>query len=346
MKNFFLFVLFLLSVFLSEAAHYKILFIGNSYTGVNNLPQLIHDVSLFSGDTIIFSSCTPGGATFKQQVTQSLPYIQQGGWDYVVLQAQSQEPSFPYGQFMSQTYPYAKQLCENIREYNPSARIVFYMTWGRENGDSYNCQFYSPLCTYEGMDSLLHARYMMMAEDNFAEVSPVGYVWHSVRENYPEIELYQSDESHPSLAGSYLASCCFYTIFFGKTPNQITYNPGIPEEQALKIRNTVKSLVFDSLYKWSFAEHDSVPVLYHESNFIKIFPNPACSKISIVLCEHSFDKYDVKIFSMQGNLIKHISECAVMKEEINVSDLRPGVYIVSISSSNHVIYRRKFIKIE
>ena len=39
----------------------RVLFLGNSYTSVNNLPQLISDVALSAGDTLMFDSNTPGG---------------------------------------------------------------------------------------------------------------------------------------------------------------------------------------------------------------------------------------------------------------------------------------------
>ena len=40
---------------------FKVLFLGNSYTDVNDLPQIIHDVALSAGDTLVFDSYTPGG---------------------------------------------------------------------------------------------------------------------------------------------------------------------------------------------------------------------------------------------------------------------------------------------
>lgn len=71
---------------------------------------------------------------------------------------------------------------------------------GKKEGDAGNCPFWPPVCTYSGMDSLLNLRYRMMAEDNDALLSPVGQVWHYIRDNHPEIELYNADMSHPSSA--------------------------------------------------------------------------------------------------------------------------------------------------
>ena len=53
--------------------NYKVLFIGNSYTEVNNLPQIISDIASSMGDTIQISSYTPGDA--KTETPKMLPII-------------------------------------------------------------------------------------------------------------------------------------------------------------------------------------------------------------------------------------------------------------------------------
>ena len=132
----------------------RVLFVGNSYTSVNNLPLLFRNVSSSTGDEVEVNSNTPGGCTFQQHCTnQSATLIQQGGWDFVVLQEQSQLPAFPLSQVQSSCFPYAAQLNDMIEQYNPCAETVFYMTWGRKYGDQDNAQFFPPIGTYEGMDS-------------------------------------------------------------------------------------------------------------------------------------------------------------------------------------------------
>jgi PKD repeat protein len=133
---------------------------------------------------------------------------------------------------------------------------MFYMTWGRKNGDASNCATWPPVCTYVGMDSLLYERYMIMAQDNDAVVSPVGAVWKYIRNNFPGIELYSADESHPSLAGSYAAACSFYSSITEKDPSQITFNGGLTSIEASSIRAAVKTIVFDSLSNWNFLNNN------------------------------------------------------------------------------------------
>jgi hypothetical protein len=250
--------LFLGFLSFAQTSTQKVLFLGNSYTSVNNLPQMLKDVALSVNDSVIFDVNAPGGYTFQGHSTNatSLAKIMVGDWDYVVLQEQSQMPSFPDQQVLTDVFPYANQLDSLVNLYNPCAETVFYMTWGRKNGDASNCASWPPVCTYNGMDSLLNLRYQMMAQQNDAIVSPVGEVWNYVRVNHPEIELYQSDESHPSIAGTYLAACTFYATIFRKDPTLITYFSTLTSVDASKIQQAVKLKVFDSLINWNVGIFD------------------------------------------------------------------------------------------
>lgn len=236
----------------------RALFLGNSYTGVNNLPQMVAAVSNSTGDTLLFDNNTPGGYTFQGHSTNasSLAKIAVGNWDYVVLQEQSQFPSFPISQVETSVFPYAQFLDSVINAQNPCAETVFYMTWGRKNGDASNCASWPPVCTYSGMDSLLNLRYRMMAENNNAILSPVGAVWKYIRQNHPSINLYQSDDSHPSMAGTYAAACCFYTALFRKDPTTITFNSTLSTTEASIIRAATKLIVYDNLMEWHIGEYD------------------------------------------------------------------------------------------
>ena len=259
MKN----LLLLLAIFIvpySYGQSKKVLFIGNSYTGSNNLPQLVYDVALSAGDTLIFDKHTPGGARLMHHASNAnaLSKINSNNWDHVVLQAQSQEPSWPIGQVEIEVFPYAKILCDSIRANDQCTRPVFYMTWGRENGDAFNCPNWPPVCTYEGMDSLLNLRYRIMAETNEAYVSPVGAVWHYLRDNYPNIDLYTGDGSHPSLAGSYAAACTFYSVLFQKDPTLISFNSSLSDSDANMIKNAAKLVAFDSLSVWNVGSFDPI----------------------------------------------------------------------------------------
>ncbi len=259
MKKSFTAFLILLCLF-AHGQTQRILFLGNSYTYVNNLPQITADIASSLGDTLIFDSNTPGGYTLQSHSTNqtTLNKIVAGTWDFVVLQEQSQLPSLPINQVEEQVFPYARYLDSIINEQNPCGETMFYMTWGRKNGDISNCDWWPPVCTYQGMDNLLRLRYMIMADSNDAVVSPVGAVWRYIRNHFPGIELYSSDESHPSAAGSYAAACCFNTAIFRKDPLQITYDFTLNPTDASNIRIAAKKVVYDSLAYWHIGEYDLV----------------------------------------------------------------------------------------
>lgn len=263
------FALLVCSILNGQSQTKRALFLGNSYTYVNDLPQMIADVAVSTGDTLLFDSNAPGGYTLQGHSTNatSLAKIAAGNWDYVVLQEQSQYPSFPINRVEAEVFPYAHILDSLINAQNSCAETVFYMTWGRKNGDASNCASWPPVCTYTGMDSLLNLRYRMMAENNNAILSPVGAVWKHIRQNFPLIDLYQADESHPSVAGTYAAACSFYTTLFRKDPTLIAFNSTLSPTDAVNIRAATKLIVYDSLMNWHIGEYDpSANFTYSVSN--------------------------------------------------------------------------------
>ncbi|WP_318641246.1 T9SS type A sorting domain-containing protein [Flavobacterium ardleyense] len=237
----------------------SVLFIGNSYTGVNNLPEMVKLATASAGDELIFDANMPGGTTLQQHSTnaQTLAKINSKPWDYVVLQEQSQLPSFPDSQVENSVYPYAAALNNQILANNACTETLFYMTWGRKNGDAQNCPMWPPVCTYVGMDDLLAQRYMQMATDNNAEVSPVGAVWRAIITQNPSLELYSGDDSHPSLLGSYAAALCFYTTIFRKSADEVLYTANLPADQVAIVKAAVNQVVFANFPQWFIGKYDA-----------------------------------------------------------------------------------------
>ena len=227
----------------------KVLFLGNSYTYENNLPDLVSQLALSSNDILIYDSNLIGGYTLQEhfESSVSLNKVLSDEWDYIVLQEQSQLPSFISPIAFMDGFSSLKNY---IKQNKPCTQITSFMTWGYQNGDTQNCPINPGVCTYDGMQNLLSDRYMSMSDLYESEVTPVGIVWRYIKENHPSINLYQTDGSHPSVAGSYIAACCFYTSLFRKDPTLITYDYVLDATTASTIRNAVKSLVYDQMLNW------------------------------------------------------------------------------------------------
>ena len=243
-----------------QADSLSVLFIGNSYIASNNLPSLISSIASSMGDQISFETSLVGGATLQYHANNqnTIELIIDGNWDYVVIQEQSQYPSFPIWQVEQDVFPYASELSQLIYENNECGEVVFFMTWGRENGDQDNCTNWPPICTYEGMDDLLRDRYLIMANENNAQVSPVGATWRFIRDSKYNLDLYGPDGSHPSFLGSYVAAVCFYTTLFQKSPLDIpwTTDLNISAYNDSLIKGAVQSVVFDNLEQWDIHSND------------------------------------------------------------------------------------------
>ena len=257
MKKLFLFLFYTPTILLSQSL--DILFIGNSYTYANNMPQMVSDIALSFGDTLNFESSTPGGATFNihSTNTNTLNKISQKPWDYIVLQAQSQEPSFSPTQVANDVFPYAQILIDSIESNSTCTEPIFFMTWGRKYGDQQNCQFYPPICTYLGMQQRLRESYLDMTFNHNATCSPVGICWKESIAQDSTLNLFSPDNSHPSIYGSYLAACSFYSTIFKKPSLGSDYVPnGIDTSTAIFLQTIASNTVLDSLSVWNIFNTD------------------------------------------------------------------------------------------
>lgn len=229
-----------------------VLFIGNSYTASNNLPQLVDNLALAAGFTMFTDNNMPGGFTLQMhsQNAGTQAKINQQPWDVVILQAQSQEPALDSAYVTQNVLPYATVLEGQIAQNDSCTRLIFYMTWGRKFGDAQNCAAYPPVCTYAGMQAELRRRYLLMAQQNNAAVAPVGEAWMNVLATNPTFDLYVSDGSHPSLHGSYLAACVMFATIYGQSPAGLQYTAGLPAADAQLLQTIAGATVLDSLPLW------------------------------------------------------------------------------------------------
>lgn len=219
-----------------------VLFIGNSYTYTNDLPGVLHTLSLSAGapPTIEVESVTAGGALLQThwEGTAAQPAITKGGHDFVVLQGQSYEPlGWPAG-----FETYAQDFIALSK--TSGATPVMFETWARKAG----CADYASIPELGGtptvMQDGLSAEYVKVATTGGAWLAPVGEAYRAVWTNYPSIELYIGDGSHPSPAGTYLAACVFNDLLTGKTFASSTPAPsGISATDATNLRAVARDAV-------------------------------------------------------------------------------------------------------
>lgn len=311
----------------------RVLFLGNSYTYVNDLPKIIEDIATNENKVFKHASVTPGGCTLFQHVESqtSLSKIRQGNWDFVVLQEQSQLPVIDYYRHNT-LKPSYKALYDSIMLYNPNAKVVGYMTWGRRYGGQQCVNFGEGLyCSadfvdFNHMQDTLTAAYCENAYATNSYVAPVGEAWKAALATDPSLVLHSSDNSHPSYDGSYLAACVFYSVFWNKTPIGIYHDKQIDEAKSELLQSIANDVFFNNLEKWNFSTENIIENLDNKN--YKIINNPSDNKVIIENKSESF--LNVKIFNINGTLIneKDINDC----DSIELNDTK-GIYIIQITEN-------------
>ena len=207
----------------------RVLFVGNSLTFRNDLPALVHELGS-PRDPIFAASYTAGGWQLRgfahdHGLERLLHDVH---WDVVVLQEQSQIPSFPAEQRAREFDPYVGLLAQKIRA--AGARPLLFLTWGYRTGDRHNVAH----DTFAAMQQRLVDGYTTAARELRLQIAPVGLAWAEALRRRPQLELWADDGRHPSREGSYLAACVFYATLTGRSPTSSTFSAGLDDARFLQ----------------------------------------------------------------------------------------------------------------
>jgi hypothetical protein len=218
----------------------RVLFVGNSYCYVNDLPELVSAIASANprGPQIAVESVTPGGATLKQhfESTGALEKIRAGGWTHVVLQAQSLEPLTNSDEFSL----YAGKLAEEIKK--SGAQVVFYQTWARKEGAKDYVQSWSG-GTPKKMQEALDLAYAKAAKACGGICVRAGDAWAAALAEKDPLKLFAEDGSHPSLDGTYLTACVFYEALSGESCVDIEpQREGLNKKDAVRLQKIAHEL--------------------------------------------------------------------------------------------------------
>jgi hypothetical protein len=222
----------------------RILFIGNSFTFENDLPGMFTKLANSGGHRVETAMIAQGGWTLADHVNSSdtMNQISASKWDYVVLQEQSEIPAFELSRNV-RMYPAARTLVRQID--GTGAKPIFFLTWAHRDGLPE-----SSVQDYQTMQFQVDIGTMGIAKELSAMIAPVGYAWLLARGQNPNLELWQSDGSHPSEQGTYLAACVFYAVIYRESPKGLTYQAGLTKETATFLQQISGSTVLDNPAQW------------------------------------------------------------------------------------------------
>ena len=183
----------------------KILFIGNSHTYMNDMPELTRQMI----ENIIVEECQVFMLAYsarslkwhmKEEYFSERFNILHGHYDYCIIQ----EYAHPLPDF-NDTVKYANEIIELCRKVGTTP--IIYETWAEKNNP-------------ENQDEM-NRRYRKIASDENVMIAPIGEIWSKVLQELktiPNADLYYKDGAHASALGDYLVSMCLAKTITGKLP--------------------------------------------------------------------------------------------------------------------------------
>ena len=230
----------------------KVLFIGNSFTSQNNLPALFSQLSQGAGQNVVVASHMPGGISVgdtsqgaSAHMNNPLVYslIRSNQWDYLVLQDNQGRFCRGYGQFPSSSLVIEGHLKirDSLLFYHPCAHVIWYAGFGPKYG-------YPPYGNTGSalIDSIYH-NYQFLLDTAGQILAPIGPAFLRIISGYPSINLWGSDDVHPSLYGSFLTANVIYSTIFKSSPLISSFNPGISNTEDTIVKNIAFQTSIDSI---------------------------------------------------------------------------------------------------
>jgi len=231
----------------------KVLFIGNSITYFNDMPQTFEAIANSKGDYTEVTVYAPGGTGFIHHVNDQNVYnfFRERVWDYVILQPGSNE-SPGYSEPISATLTRARTLQDTILFYNPCAKILYYEisygVWGNTSND---------LNTYNNTMDLIRANIEFLADSTESFFAPAGETMRTAWNTNPSIMLWGGyGDIHPNAIGSYMIACTFYCSIFQRSSFGSNITNSLSTSEASYYQLLADSIVLNHLINWRINTFD------------------------------------------------------------------------------------------
>lgn len=261
----------------------KILFIGDSLTHYNEMPQIFAALCKAAGKKVIADRQTKGGTGIAMLREDPVLWktvsdkIASDKWDIIVYQPNRNNPVMPefFPYYPWKEYSAAKDLVELINA--NGALPLQYSSFGVNKGYVTRSGYTKRMSRAEHTN-LVTAYNAAVADMLGSKTVYTGVTFNSLLASNMRLGLYHTDNSHPSPAGSYLVAADFYAVIFGESPANIDYNYSLDASLAATLRTAAAELL-------TFVPNEKVVIEYVEE------PKKESTELgTLSFGMHSFDK--------------------------------------------------------
>ncbi|MBR4035113.1 MAG: hypothetical protein IKJ05_00085 [Oscillospiraceae bacterium] len=185
----------------------KVLFIGNSHTFYNDMPQIFKNICDEKGKDVEVAMQAFGGKTYGWhygQMTELRFALLHGGFDYIVMQQAAHSPC----PSKEETLTDGGKIIELARKCGVTP--IQTMPWAEKRDPDHQ----------KGMYDI----YNTLSEMYGVKLAYAGNVFEDVFYNHPEIDMYWKDGEHASPYGSYTIAMSVYAAIFGESVKGLAPN--------------------------------------------------------------------------------------------------------------------------
>jgi hypothetical protein len=207
----------------------------------------VTELARAGGESVVAEMVANPNATLLTNAAPAEAAIRQKAftWNVVVLQEQSQIPAMAQLR-EDRMYPTARRLVRLVDDVG--AEPMFFLTPARRLGWPE-----VGLKGYESMQVAVEQGYLDIAHELRAAIAPAGVAWSTARARRNSLDLWRADGSHPTVLGSYLTGCVFYTAIFHKPASQLNYRAGLPSRLAAELQAIASRVVLANPSEWNLA---------------------------------------------------------------------------------------------
>ena len=178
----------------------KVLFLGNSHTFYNDMPQIFANMCKERGKDVEVAMQAHPGVTYGwhySQFTELRFALMYGGFDYIVMQQAAHSPCPE----KEETLRDGKMIIDLARKCGVTP--IQTMPWAEKRDPDHQ----------KGMYDI----YNTLSKEYGVKLTVAGNVFEDVFYNHPEINMYWNDGEHASPYGSYTIAMAAYAAIFGES---------------------------------------------------------------------------------------------------------------------------------
>ena len=257
-----------------ETKEINVLFVGNSLTYYNDMPQKLQDMldekdlkiridqitypgfslSRHLGNIVVFTSENKVNTRKKEEgeITETKKKLKEKKWDIIILQTGGIAVLIPES-VKYQVDPAIKKIKTIVN--NQDTRFILFNTWTTK--EKYPTKYcYTGMMLDQNLDpnkdfcspeiensahylKLLNTSFENIAKENSLERTNHGDIFQKVFDNYPELKILE-DDMHPSDNGAFLSASIFYEMITNKSAGELNYTGNLNNSDAETLKRLVE----------------------------------------------------------------------------------------------------------